>query len=116
MARSKFEMWCRQYGLEFIRKLAEDGFSDEEIAKRAHISMIEYDSWKRRFKKFRDAIEIGRKEADFSVVEAVYKRATGYNVSTKKTHKLKRKNNQRRNLTHLCKLQMIIQICGIMYH
>lgn len=90
MARSKFEMWCRQYGLEFIRKLAEDGFSDEEIAKRAHISMIEYDSWKRRFKKFRDAIEIGRKEADFSVVEAVYKRATGYNVSTKKTHKLKR--------------------------
>ncbi len=89
MAKSNFDKWCRLYGLEFIRKLAEDGFSDEEIAKRAHITMIEYDSWKRRYKKFYDAIEIGRREADFSVVEALYKRAVGYSVATKKTHKLK---------------------------
>lgn len=90
MRRTKFETWRLEYGLEFIRRLAEDGYSDEEIAERANLDPTEFKVWSHRHKKLRDALELGRKEADFSVVEAVYKRATGYNVSTKKTHKLKR--------------------------
>lgn len=90
MRKTKFESWCREYGLEFIRKLAEDGYSDEDIAARTGIEASELELWRRRHKKLRDAIELGRREADFSVVEAVYKRAVGYSVSTKKTHKLKR--------------------------
>jgi len=90
LRRTKFESWCREYGLEYIRKLAEDGYSDEEIARKVGLDAAEFDLWQHRHKKLRDAIELGRREADFSVVEAVYKRATGYNVATKKTHKLKR--------------------------
>ena len=90
MRRTKFEAWSREYGLEFIRELAEDGYTDDEIARRAGLTPREFNVWRHRHKKLRDAIELGRREADFSVVEAVYKRATGYNVSTKKTHKLKR--------------------------
>ena len=90
MKRTKFESFCREYGLEFIRRLAEDGYTEEEIAQRAGLDPAEFKVWSRRHKKLRDAIELGRREADFSVVEAIYKRATGYNVLTKKTHKLKR--------------------------
>lgn len=90
MRKSKFESWSREYGLEFIRRLAEDGYTDDEIAVRAGLEPHEFKVWRHRHKKLRDAIELGRREADFSVVEAVYKRAIGYNVSTKKTHKLKR--------------------------
>ena len=90
MRRTKFEALSREYGLEFIRELAEDGYTDDEIARCAGLTPREFNVWRHRHKKLRDAIELGRREADFSVVEAVYKRATGYNVSTKKTHKLKR--------------------------
>ena len=89
MRKTKFESWLREYGLETVRKLAEDGYSDEEIAIRTGIRADELELWSRRHKNLRDAIELGRREADFSVVEAVYKRAVGYNVLTKKTHKLK---------------------------
>ena len=90
MRKTKFETFCREYGLELIRELAEDGYSEEEIARRVGLTPREFNVWRHRHKKLRDAIELGRKESDFSVVEAVYKRATGYNVSLKKTHKLKR--------------------------
>ena len=90
MPRSKFHIWCEKYGLDTVRRLAEEGLSDEEIAARAHMTQFEFNSWKRRFRAFRDAVEIGRKEADFSVTEALYKKATGYNVALSKTHKLKR--------------------------
>ena len=90
MPSSKFDSWCRHYGLECIRKLAEDGYSEEEIALRSGISPSQFKKWIKKYPKFAQAIELGRREADFSVVEAVYKRATGYNVSTSKTHKLKR--------------------------
>ena len=89
LRKTKFESWLREYGLETVRKLAEDGYSDEEIAIRTGIRANELELWSRRYKNLRDAIELGRREADFSVVEAVYKRAVGYNVLTKKTHKLK---------------------------
>lgn len=90
MPRSRFHIWCEKYGLDIIRRLSEEGLSDSEIALKADISIEEFNSWKRRFRAFRDAIEIGRREADFSVTEALYKKATGYNVSLNKTHKLKR--------------------------
>ncbi len=90
MAQNKFEVWCRQYGLEYIRRLAEEGYSDEDIAIRSGITCAQLRRWMKKHPKLRDAIDIGRHEADFSVVEAVYKKAVGYKVSTAKTHKLKR--------------------------
>ncbi len=90
VAKDRFEVWCRSYGLEFIRRLAEDGALDDELARAADISLVTFKKWMRRYPRFRNAVELGRREADLAVVEAVYKKATGYNVSTSKTHKLKR--------------------------
>ena len=90
MRKTKFETWVSEHGLELVRKLAEDGYSLEEIAIRTGITPEELELWRHRHKKLRDALELGRREADYSVIEALYKRAVGYNVLTKKTHKLKR--------------------------
>ncbi len=90
VAQDKFKSFCAEYGLEYVRQLAEDGVSLCEMAKRCGISLSTLERWRRRYPRFRDAIELGRREADFSVVEAIYKRATGFNVTTNKTHKLKR--------------------------
>lgn len=91
MARpGKYNYWRDQFGLERVRKLAEEGLSDREIAERAGVEYSVFKVWKRKYQKLYDAIELGRQEADFSVVEALYKKATGYSVKTNKTHKLKR--------------------------
>ena len=90
MARQgTYRRWCEKYGFEILRRLAEEGLSDEEIAARCELSLEVFQRWKKKYSKFCDAIEIGRQEADFSVVEALYKKATGYSVKTNKTHKLK---------------------------
>ncbi len=90
MATNKFKVWCSEYGLETIRRYAEEGVSEAEIAKRCGITPTTFRKWKEKYPKLSDAVELGRRDADFSVVEAVYKKATGFNVLTNKTHKLKR--------------------------
>ena len=90
MARQgTYRRWCEKYGFEILRRLAEEGLSDDEIAERCELEIEVFQRWKKKYSKFCDAIEIGRQEADFSVVEALYKKATGYSVKTNKTHKLK---------------------------
>ena len=91
MARQgAYKVWCEKYGFDLLRALSEEGLSDPEIASRCGLSLDSFARWKRRYPKFRDAVEMGRREADFSVEEALYKKATGYSVKTSKTHKLKR--------------------------
>ena len=91
MARQgKYRDWCDKYGFEFLRRLAEEGCSDEEIARKCGLTVEVFTRWKNKYQKFSDAIEIGRVEADFSVVSALYRKAVGYSVKTPKTYKLKR--------------------------
>ncbi len=90
MATSKYEHWLETVGLEFIRRLAEDGLCEEEIAVRAGIELSRFRRWKKKHPEFAAALKLGAQGADFAVVEALYKKATGYNVSLNKTYKLKR--------------------------
>ena len=91
MARQgNYRKWCEKYGFEFLRRLAEEGNSDEEIAQKCGLSFETFIRWKKSHPKFSDAIEIGRVEADFSVVSALYRKAIGYSVKTPKTYKLKK--------------------------
>ena len=39
---------------------------------------------------FAEALGLGRENADYDIVRALYKKATGYNVAVDKTYKLKR--------------------------
>ena len=88
-AQGRYRKWCDRYGHEVVRRLAEEGLSDAEIAERCELSAENFERWCKKYPKLRNAVEMGRQEADFSVVEALYKKATGYNVRTNKTHKLK---------------------------
>ena len=90
MARSKYELWLENSGLETVRRLAAEGLPDEEIAIRASIGLSLFRRWKKRYPEFVEALALGRAGADYEVVKALYKKATGYNVALSKTYKLKR--------------------------
>lgn len=87
---NKYLKWKETSGLESIRRLAEEGLSDEEIGIRSGIGVTLLRRWKKKIPEFAAAIELGRAGADYAVVEALYKKAVGYNVSLSKTYKLKR--------------------------
>ena len=90
MAFSRYREFLEEHGLETVRRLAEDGFSAMEIAERIGIDEKCFVRWKRRHPDFAEAISLGKSAADYEVVRALYKKATGYNVALNKTYKLKK--------------------------
>lgn len=90
MARTKYEIWKERFGLEYVRRLAEDGLCEEDIAIRSAISPSTFRRWKNRYPELYAALELGRSGADYAVVQSLYKKATGYSVKVCKTVKLKR--------------------------
>jgi hypothetical protein len=90
MAKSKYQLWLENSGLETVRALAAQGLPDEEIAIRASIGLSLFRRWVKQYPEFAEALSLGRAGADYEVVKALYKKATGYNISLNKTFKLKR--------------------------
>ncbi|MBR3687239.1 MAG: helix-turn-helix domain-containing protein [Clostridia bacterium] len=90
MTKTKYERWLQSFGLERVRRLAEEGLSDEEIAIASGIEISTFRLWKRMHPDFAEALGLGRENADYDIVRALYKKATGYNVAVDKTYKLKR--------------------------
>lgn len=90
MARNKYQLWLERYGLEYLRRLAEDGHPEEEIAIRCGLTLAVFRRWKREHPEFFAALELGRCGSDYAVIEAIYKKAIGYSVKLNKKIKLKR--------------------------
>ena len=90
MAESKYELFRRRISFELLRRLAEDGFSDDEIAMRCGVDSVQFLQWRKKHKDLDECLTLGRSESDYSVIRALYKKATGFNVGLKKTYKLKR--------------------------
>lgn len=86
----EYKLWLERFGLESVRKLAEEGFSDEEIAARSGLELSVYREWIKKNPDFAEAVDLGKSNSDFYVIKALYKKATGFNVGLKKTYKLKR--------------------------
>ncbi len=86
----RFKRFCEDVGLEHIRRLAEDGCGDDEIAIRSGVEPTVFRRWKHKHPELSAAVELGRSGSDFEVVRSLYKKAVGYSVSVNKTHKLKR--------------------------
>ena len=87
---SKYQKWRERYGEELLRRLAAQGYTDEEIAARCGLELSLFRRWRKKYPEFDNAIRLGSHGSDYAVVEALYKKAVGYNVSLSKTFKLKR--------------------------
>ena len=86
----KYEAWLEAFGLEYLRCLSEDGFSEDEMAHRMGLEPEILQKWKKKHPEFGEAVALGRPDSDFHVINALYKKATGFNVELKKTYKLKK--------------------------
>ncbi len=90
MRKTKYERYIEEYGEEYLRRMAEEGYTDSEIAQMSGVSYKTFRKWKAEHKEFQNALKLGRFGSDFAVIEALYKKATGYSVTVNKTYKLKR--------------------------
>lgn len=90
MRKTKYDCFMEERGAEYLRRMAEDGYSDKEIARDSGISDATFKRWKATHKEFYDALKLGRAGADYAVIDALYKKACGYSVKVNKTYKLKR--------------------------
>ena len=68
---NKYFRWKESFGLESVRRLAEEGFSDEEIASRIRLGINSFRRWKRNCPEFAAALELGRSGSDYEVIKAL---------------------------------------------
>lgn len=90
MRKQKYEAYMEEYGEEYLRRMAEEGYTDSEIANMSGVSYKTFRKWKREHEELERALKLGRFGSDFAVIEALYKKACGYSVTVNKTYKLKR--------------------------
>lgn len=90
MRKTKYDSFMEEYGAEYLRRMAEEGYSDREIAESAKISYATFKRWKGMHTEMDKALYLGRFGSDYAVIDALYKKACGYSVKVNKTYKLKR--------------------------
>jgi hypothetical protein len=60
------------------------GFTDRELAELFDVSLSAIEKWKRQREEFRNALKVGKAEADNRVERSLYERANGYNFEAVK--------------------------------
>ncbi len=70
--------------IAIAQTLASLGATDLEIAQAFEVSIRTIHRWKLEYPEFREALEIGKDEADKKVEDSLYKRATGYSFDSEK--------------------------------
>lgn len=78
MAGGKFERWRSEEGLLLVAGWAQEGLSEEQIAKCMGISRSTLSEWKKRFPDIADNLKKSKQLADVKVENALFKRAVGY--------------------------------------
>ena len=78
MAKGKYADWLTPEGLLKIEGWAQDGLTDEQIAKNIGISRSTLNVWKDRYSDISDALKKGKDVIDRQVENALLKRALGY--------------------------------------
>lgn len=75
---AKYEKWRRPENLILLEGWARDGLTDEQIAKKMGISRSTLNLWKKKFSDISDTVKKGKEVADYQVVNALFRRATGF--------------------------------------
>jgi hypothetical protein len=76
-----------QFNPEFIKRAelaGRAGLTDRELAELFDVSLSAIEKWKRRREDFRNALKIGKAEADRGVERSLYQRAVGYSYDAVK--------------------------------
>ena len=76
-----------QYDPKFAeqgRKLCLLGATQADLAQFFGITVDRLITWERKYKEFRDALELGRAQADAEVADRLFRRALGYKRKTQK--------------------------------
>lgn len=77
-----------KYNPKFHPKMAKlaaaNGCNDEEIAKELEVTTSTFYLWKTKYPEFSEAVKAAKENPDDAVEAALYKRALGYTVTTKK--------------------------------
>ena len=73
-----------EYHPKAVEELASEGKILTEIAKEFQIHVCTIHDWRERFPEFSDALTKGRDRADALVVDSLYKRAMGYEITEEK--------------------------------
>lgn len=87
MGRGKYQTWRTPDGREQLRRWAEAGMTDAQIAARCGIGRQTLYEWLRRYPDIADSLAAGRQTADEAVEGALYRRALGYNVTETRTER-----------------------------
>jgi hypothetical protein len=72
---------------KFIRRAelaCRAGFTDKELAELFDVSLSAIQKWKRQREEFRNALKVGKAEADNRVERSLYERANGYSYDAVK--------------------------------
>lgn len=88
MAKGKYQEWISDPDKQLLLKgWARSGLSDEQIAKNMGISRSTMNEWRKKYPDISAALKKGKEISDYEVENALFKRATGYTKTLKKTFK-----------------------------
>lgn len=79
MNNGKYKYWLKDENLAKVTKWAQEGLFDCQIAEKMGINKSTFYEWLKNYPEFSDAIKKGKEIADKEIVNALYKRALGYN-------------------------------------
>lgn len=81
--------WISDENLIRLEAWARDGLTEADICKNIGIATVTLWDWKKKYPNISNALKKGKEVADIIIENALYKKATGYNVSLAKTFKVK---------------------------
>lgn len=76
MAKGKYEKWITEDGLLLLKGWARDGLTDEEIARKMHISPSTFYDWQKKYSEISEAIKKGREPVNVVLEDTAIERAT----------------------------------------
>ncbi|MEF3309500.1 transposase [Paenibacillus sp. GYB004] len=77
MARNKWETHVLPK-LELIRNWARSGLIEKQIAKNLDIAYSTFNLYKEKYPELLESLKVSKEEADYEVVNSLYRRANGY--------------------------------------
>ena len=89
MAKGKYEKWRTEDGLLLLKGWARDGLTDEEIAKKMHVSCSTFYEWQKKYSDISEALKNGREPVDVILEDTAFERATQWKTVKEITKELK---------------------------